>query len=135
KTFGNNVADWRWGDAHQAQHDHTILGGRALFSWLFNIRQPVSGGDNTLNMGQMSGLGEHPYRSLQGASYRGIYDFSDLDASRFVLSTGQSGHPFSRHFDDQSQLWKAGGYAIMSLDPVFARANSVGIMTLEPARE
>ncbi len=135
KTFGNNVADWRWGDAHQAQHDHTIFGGRALFSWLFNIRQPVSGGDNTLNMGQMSGLGEHPYRSLQGASYRGIYDFSDLDASQFVLPTGQSGHPFSRHFDDQSQLWKAGGYAIMSLDPVFARANSVGIMTLEPARE
>ncbi len=133
ERYGNDIGSWRWGDAHQARHDHPVLGDRALFSWLFSIRQPVPGGDHTLNKGQMPGRGDNPYHSLLGAGYRGIYDFSDLDASRFIISTGQSGHPLSRHFDDQSTLWRAGEYAVMSLDPARARANAVGITTLEPA--
>ena len=133
ESYGNDIASWRWGGAHQARHDHPVLGDRALFSWIFSIRQPVSGGDHTLNKGKMSGSGDNPYESVLGPGYRGIYDFSDLNASRFIIATGQSGHPLSEHFDDQSPLWKVGEYGVMSLDPAFARANAVGITTLEPA--
>ena len=120
-------------NAHQARHDHPVFGRNRLMSWLFSIRQSTSGGDHTLNNGSISGSGDNPFENVHGAGYRGIYDFSDLDSSQFIISTGQSGHPLSKHFDDLSQLWKSGLYAVMSLDPVSARANSIGITTLEPA--
>lgn len=131
--YGSDIRTWRWGDAHQAVHDHQILAESTWLSWLFGIRQPVSGGDHTLNMEKMSAEGRSPFNSQHGPGYRGIYDFSDLDSSRYIISTGQSGHPLSPHFDDQNALWKAGGYAVMSLDPAHARVNAVGITALEPA--
>ncbi len=133
ESYGDDVSAWRWGNAHQARHDHPVFGRNRLMSWLFSIRQSTSGGDHTLNNGSVSGAGENPFESVHGPGYRGVYDFSDLDSSQFIIATGQSGHPFSRHFDDLSQLWKSGLYAVMSLDPVNARANSIGITTLEPA--
>jgi penicillin G amidase len=37
-----------------------------------------------------------------------VVDLADLDASRAVLTTGQSGNPASPHWNDQSALWAAG---------------------------
>lgn len=37
-----------------------------------------------------------------------IVDWADLDASRSVLPTGQSGQPFGRHWGDQTALWASG---------------------------
>ena len=52
--------------------------------------------------------------------------------SVFVTSTGQSGHPLSRHYDDLGELWRRGEYTPMSLDPDLARAAAVGITRLSP---
>ena len=38
----------------------------------------------------------HPFASTHAAGYRGLYDLADLDRSRFVARTGQSGNPLSR---------------------------------------
>lgn len=132
ETHGTAVSSLRWGDAHQATHDHAVLGNTPILKWFVNIRQSTSGGDNTLQMGQTSGKGENPYLNVQGAGYRGVYDFADPDSSVFIISTGQSGHPLSRHYDDLGQLWRRGEYIPMSLDPELARAGSVGITTLTP---
>ena len=35
----------------------------------------------------------------------GQIDFSDLDRSRWVNQTGNSGHAYSDHYDDQSEAW------------------------------
>ena len=58
--------------------------------------------------------------------FRGVYDFADPDSSVFVTSTGQSGHPLSRHYDDLGELWRRGEYIPMSLDRDLARAAAVG---------
>jgi penicillin amidase len=42
------------------------------------------------------------------ASWRQVVDLSNVDATRAVLSTGQSGNPASPHWNDQSPLWAAG---------------------------
>ena len=34
-------------------------------------------------------------------SYRLAMDLSDLDGARIVITTGQSGHPFAPHYNDQ----------------------------------
>ena len=83
--------------------------------------------------GLTSGVDPEPFINVHGASYRGVYDFADPDSSVFITSTGQSGHPFSRHYDDLGELWRRGEYIPMSLDPELARAASVGVTQLVPA--
>ena len=132
ERYGTALESLRWGDAHQAVHEHSVLGDVAGLSWLVNIRQSTSGGDNTLLRGRTKGTDPDPFQNVHGAGYRGIYDFADPDSSLFIISTGQSGHPLSRHYDDLGDLWRRGEYIPMTLDPELARAASVGITVLQP---
>jgi penicillin amidase len=132
ERYGPNLESWRWGDAHQAHQDHPVLGQVPVLRHLVNIRQSTSGADDTLLRGRTSGKDPDPFTNVQGAGYRGVYDFADPDSSVFVISTGQSGHPLSRHYDDLGELWRRGEYTPMSLDPDLARAGAVGITTLTP---
>lgn len=133
ERYGPNLESWRWGDAHQATHDHAVLGEVPLIRYFVNIRQSTSGGDSTLLRGRTIGRDPDPFLNVHGAGYRGVYDFADPDSSVFILSTGQSGHPLSRHYDDLGELWRRGEYVPMSLDPVLARAAAVGVTQLVPS--
>lgn len=132
ERYGRNIETWRWGDAHQATHDHPVLGNVPLLRYFVNLRQSTSGGDSTLMRGRTSGEDPDPFLNVHGAGYRGVYDFADPDSSVFILSTGQSGHPLSRHYDDLGVLWRRGEYIPMSLDPELARAAAVGVTRLLP---
>lgn len=131
-TDGLDLQSLRWGDAHEATHDHPTLGEVPVLNWFVNIRQSTSGGDNTLLRGRTSGEDPNPFQNVHAAGFRGVYDFADPDSSVFIISTGQSGHPLSRHYDDLGELWRRGEYIPMSLDPALARAAAVGIMELVP---
>ena len=132
ERYGDNIESWRWGDAHQATHDHPVLGEVAFVKYFVNIRQSTSGGDDTLMRGVTRGEGPEPYQNVHSAGYRGVYDFADPDSSVFITATGQSGHPLSRHYDDLGELWRRGEYIPMSLDPELARAAAAGVMVLTP---
>lgn len=132
ENAGGKQESLRWGDFHEVTHKHPVLGDIPFLSWFVNIRQSTSGGDNTLMRGRTAGTGNNPYRNVHGAGYRGVYDFADPNSSLFVISTGQSGHPLSRHYDDLGELWRRGEYTPMSLDPALARAASVGVTQLVP---
>ena len=132
ETYGTGLESLRWGNAHEAVHEHQVLGNAPGIGWLVNIRQSTSGGDNTLLRGRTKGGAEDPFLNVHGAGYRGIYDFADPESSVFIISTGQSGHPLSRHYDDLSELWRRGEYIPMTLDPDLARAGAVGTTTLRP---
>ena len=132
ETHGTALESLQWGDAHQAAHDHAALGQVPMLRYFVNIRQSTSGGDFTLNRGRMAGTGADPFRNVHGAGYRGVYDFADPDSSVFIISTGQSGHFLSRHYDDMASLWRRGEYVPMSLDEGLARAAAVGVTRLLP---
>ncbi len=134
EVYGTAIEALRWGDAHQATHDHAVLGDVPLLRYFVNIRQSTSGGDNTLLRGRTKGTGPNPFENVHAAGYRGVYDFTDPDSSIFITSTGQSGHFLSRHYDDLAQLWRRGEYIPMSLDEALAKAASVGETTLTPKR-
>jgi penicillin G amidase len=129
---GVNIESWRWGDAHQATHDHPVLGEAPILKYFVNMRQSTSGGDNTLLRGLTKGTEPDPFLNVHGAGYRGVYDFADPDSSVFITSTGQSGHPLSSNYDDLGELWRRGEYIPMSLDPELARAAAVGTTHLFP---
>jgi penicillin G amidase len=135
ERYGEAVESWRWGDAHIATHRHSVLGEVPLLRHFVNIRQSTSGGDHTLMRARTSGRDPDPFANVHGAVYRGVYDFADPESSVFILSTGQSGHPLSRHYDDLGDLWRRGEYIPMTLDPDLARGGAVGITRLRPEAE
>ncbi len=132
ERFGTQIEALRWGDSHQATHDHPTLGEVPVLRYFVNIRQSTSGGDHTLLRGRTSGQEPEPFLNVHGAGYRGVYDFADPDSSVFITSTGQSGHFLSYHYDDLGELWRRGEYIPMSLDEDLARAAAVGITVIRP---
>lgn len=133
QRYGPDVTSWRWGDAHQAHHTHPGLGQVPALGWVMNLVQSISGGTFTVSHTRLLGTGSDPFQADVGPAYRGVYDLADPDSSVFIISTGQSGHPLSRHYDDLAGLWRRGEYIGMSLDPDLARAAPSGITTLTPA--
>ena len=134
EQYGKNLDALRWGEAHEAFHRHETLGYLPILKYFVNIRQSTSGGDNTLMRGKTLGKGNEPFQNIHAATYRGVYDFADPDSSVFIISTGQSGHFLSRHFDDLGSLWRRGEYVPMSLDPNLARGASLGVTTIIPTK-
>jgi penicillin amidase len=113
--YGQNIVSWRWGEAHYARHDHTPFSGFPLLSDWFTIETPVPGDGSTVNVAHYAfrTLG---YAAFHGASYRAIYDMADPEASRFMITTGQSGNVMSRHYDDLAPLWGRGEYLEIRTD-------------------
>ena len=131
--FGPDVASWRWGDVHVARHEHPALGRMPIVGWVVSLVQSISGDGSSLARSATLNMGANPWLGTSGAGYRGVYDLADPDSSVFIISTGQSGHPLSRHYDDLAERWRRGEYVSMSLDPTLARAGASGITTLMPA--
>jgi len=61
ERYGTALESLRWGDAHQATHDHQTLGEVPVLRYFVNIRQSTSGGDNTLQRGLTSGTDPDPF--------------------------------------------------------------------------
>jgi len=98
---------------------------------LSNIKQSTSGGDDTLMRAKTKNYGQNPFENVHSAGFRMIVDFSDLESSLYIVSTGQSGHLLSNQYDNLASLWKRGEYIPMVLDPDLARAGSLGSIILK----
>lgn len=129
---GADPAAWRWGEAHVAVHRHMPFGLVPGLDIFFNIETETSGGDFTLLRGMSRGTGPAPFENVHAAGLRAVYDFADLNRSLIIISTGQSGHPFSRWYDNMASLWAQGEMIPMSMDMADARAGAVGTMRLVP---
>ncbi len=130
--FGEDMSDWSWGTAHYALHSHDVLGDSPLLSWLFNIYHPSPGGAHTLNRGYPSMDAETPFANVHAPGFRAVYDFSDLDNSVYIISTGQSGHVLSPFYNDLGKLWSRGEYIRMNLDIELIRQSAIGVTVLSP---
>jgi len=65
-------------------------------------------------------------------SMRMIVDLSNLDGSRWVQLTGESGHAFSAHYHDQLELWRTGRNLPMRWNRDAIVHESVDHLTLRP---
>ena len=108
-----------WGEAHRARFSHPVAGRIPLLRDLLDREIATSGGPTTVNRGGSRFRDErNPFRHAHGAGYRAIYNLEDPDRSRFIQAVGQSGNPFSPHYDDLMELWRDGNY--ITLDPARA---------------
>jgi penicillin amidase len=122
--FGADVNQWQWGRLHALTVDHHMSRVK-IFKPLLSIGPFASSGDNvTVNMG----FHRHsdPYRHTVGASTRLITELETPPRLKAVLLPGQSGHPFSPHYADQTNQWREGCYASLNeLDAQLANARSL----------
>lgn len=114
QAYGNDLAEWRWGDAHRATLPHPALSRVPLIGGFFENPIATPGGDETVNRGGAGYSGNGPserYVHRQGAGLRAIHDMAMPPASsRFMIADGQSGNPLSEHYAGMSGLWSGGRY-------------------------
>jgi len=106
--LGADPARWRWGALHTVTFAGSLSPGLpGPLRALFDIGPYERAGDGySLNNGAYSLA--TPYALRSHASLRMLVDLGDLDNSRAILPTGQSGQPLSRHWADQTPLWLRG---------------------------
>lgn len=90
-----------WGEACTLTIRHPLARVKLLDWWLKLNRGPLPGwGDpGTLNANFYS-YRDGAFRAHIGASMRFVLDWSDVDAFSLAGALGQSGNPFSPHYDD-----------------------------------
>jgi len=114
--LGNNMSNWNWGKVHTLEHKHPLGTVDALKDY-FNVGPfPMKGSreviDNRGYKYNNSGL----YNVTSGPSTRRIIDFSDIENSMSILPTGQSGNPFSEHYQDQADMYNKGAFRKMKMN-------------------
>lgn len=130
---GDQPADWRWGRMHTLTVRNQSFGtsGMGIVEWLFNADPvAVSGGGAIVNAtGWNAAIG---YEVNAVPSMRMIVDLADLDGSRWIQLTGNSGHAFHRNYDDQLELWRTGETLPMHWERATIEAGAAQTLTLKP---
>jgi len=114
ERLGDDPQQWRWGDLHTLTLRHATFGtsGVGPVEWLFNVGPyPIAGGGGIVNATAWDA--QVGYQVTAVPSMRMIVDLANLDNSRWVQLTGNSGHAFDEHYSDQFELWRTGRYLPM----------------------
>ena len=133
ENYGTDINKWEWGKAHYAHSDHAILSATPL-GLIFDIKIPNGGDPFTINAARFAIDEEkEPFRQTNGPGYRALYDLSNLSASRFIHTTGQSGNPLSSHYRDFAEIWRDGGYISMTTDRAEIEKGKTEVLNLLPS--
>lgn len=133
RRYGSDMSEWRWGEAHVARSEHRPLGKIAPLARLFDIRVPTGGDTFTINAGRHNLRDEaEPFASRHAAGMRVLYDLADLENSRFIHSTGQSGNVFSPLYLNYAQRWSEVAYLPMKTGRQAVEKNKLGTLALTP---
>lgn len=141
---------WSWGHLHTATFREATLGqsGIGALEWYFNDGpHAVPGTAGAINNTyfrfstaypdpddpefQPVDIG-HVFDVTNLPSYRLTIDMSDLDGARIVITTGQAGNPFDRHYNDQIDPWRSGGTVPLPFTAEAIAAAAVSTLTLTP---
>jgi len=97
-----DVAHWDWADLHAAPLRNPTLSGR-LFE-----RGPVEldGSNDTIEATTWDAA--RGYTAVTAPAARVVMHPAEPDSSRWIVSTGASGHTFTDHYTDQVDRWASG---------------------------
>ena len=139
----SRVGSSTWGEVHSEQHLHP-LGQNVLLDRILGLNigpYPSPGGPNTLrpdDYGDWLDLDlagpEPPWSGEYGPSERIVTELTPEGPRGYALiPTGQSGNPFSDHYDDMLSGWLDGDLIRLPLGPD-ERGPPVSTLELVPAR-
>ncbi|CAA7622302.1 penicillin acylase family protein [Magnetospirillum sp. SS-4] len=126
-AWGPDMARWNWGAAHPARFDNPVLGRVPWLDRRANLEIASGGDDFTVaRAGYRADSGLTRFPQNHGAGLRAVFDLANLADSRFIIATGQSGHPLSRHYASMLEAWRdnrlirldsEGGRSVLILAP------------------
>ncbi|RMD64677.1 MAG: penicillin acylase family protein, partial [Alphaproteobacteria bacterium] len=110
--FRRPVGRLQWGEAHIFRFAHPVLNNVPILGTLFEKPVSVAGGSYTINRAGVgfSDRSRYMFEDIYGPGYRAVYDLADLDNSRFMIATGQSGNPLSPFYGNLTPRWRDGDY-------------------------
>lgn len=133
ERFGNKAEGWTWAKVHTVEYSHP-LGSVDLLRSIFNVGPfALSGSEMVVNNLGFPYNEEKLFNVSFGPSTRRIIDFSDIDNSESILPTGQSGVPFSKHYNDQAEMYVNGKWRPVYLSDEKVKANST-VLVLKPKK-
>jgi penicillin amidase len=126
-----------WGEACTLLVKHPLASVKILDRWLQLNRGPFpsAGNHGSLNA-NFYGYHEasRSFRTSIGPSMRFVLDWSDVDAFTLTGALGQSGNPFSPHYDDFLDMAQRGESWPMPFTKEKVYARKTSLLTLTPTR-
>lgn len=131
EQYGEDRSQWRWGALHVTRNVAEPLGysGDPEVEAIFNREIETPGGASIVNA---IGYSDDSFDTTYIPSQRQLIDFSNFDNSQRILPIGQSGNPFSPHYDDQMELWATGQYRNSWFTREGVEANAERMFTFVP---
>ncbi len=134
KTYGQDPSAWAWGHVRTLTLPHP-LGEQKPLDRIFN-RGPFPWGGDANTVSQASAPPDNPTGNpIFIASLRMAIEMGTPPRLHFVLPGGQSGNPFSPHYDDQLPHWLAGTYIPLHWTSEDIETHRVHRLTLNPEPE
>jgi penicillin amidase len=112
ERFGPDPEGWRWGHVHELHFPHALGGAHPIAGHVFNRSLRPGGGQETV--AQIAYDPSDPYEAIWAPSWRMVADAAAPERSRWQAFTGESGHAWSRHYDDLQPRWDAGEMQAMT---------------------
>ncbi len=103
---GSDWRAWRWGEASRVHMAHRPLDAVAVLRRFFSLNSAGGGDAGTVAVARY--LPQSPYTTVMAASLRIVADLGEPSTLHAILPAGQSGHPLSPHFQDQTPAWRDG---------------------------
>jgi penicillin amidase len=121
-----DVARWRWGQGNEVTLPHLPFDFVPFLRPFFSRTVPAGGDAVTVN----------PVMRIRDetivSSYRQVIDLSDLDASRFVHTLGQSGQLLTGRYDDYLDEWRSVAHLPMRFSRAAVDAAARHRLVLQP---
>ena len=105
ERLGADSADWKYGSLHSLKLTHSL--GRDGVGGLFNRGPYEIGGDGQcVNANSVAADGSFEVAYIPG--FRQVVDLANINEGHAAMPGGQSGDPFSKHYNDLTPLWLRG---------------------------
>ncbi|RKF12490.1 penicillin amidase [Roseovarius spongiae] len=130
--YGSDPSAWSWGAEHTLKMAWSPIRSGGIVGDLVTLEAPASGAPNTQTSTLFTSDENDPFDSKAGTNFQTVMSLSEEGGSYFIAPAGQSGHPFSRFFENLFPMWTQGEYLVMSTDLSLARGGAVGEARLSP---
>ncbi|MFE6481814.1 penicillin acylase family protein [Streptomyces sp. NPDC057757] len=132
--LGKDIDTWSWGRLHRLFLKNQTLGteGPGFLQYMLN-RGPwkLSGGEATVNATGWNAAGG--YGVIWVPSMRMVVNLGDLDKSKWINLTGASGHAYSAHYTDQTDIWAEGQLLDWSFSEKAVENGTSDTLVLKPS--
>jgi penicillin amidase len=133
--MGKDVSTWTWGRVHTITPENQTLGAGshpALVKWLLDGHSlGLAGGGSDVATADWN-VASDGFAVGSAPALRMVVDLGDLDDSRWIGQTGESGHVDDADYLDQAAQWAAGETATWAYSASAVRSATQQRLELSP---